>query len=68
MLRRCINARQLGPSGAGLKGFDKVLISKTIFLLYACEEAEFDNDTDNHGSPLCKTSDLNVFFGFLQGA
>lgn len=59
---------QLGLSGAWLKGFDKVLIiSKTIFLLY-CEEAESDNDTDNDGSPLCKTSELNVVFGFLQGA
>lgn len=59
---------QLGLSGAWLKGFDKVLfISKTIFLLYSCEEAEFDNDTDNDGSPLYKTSDLNVVFGFLQG-
>lgn len=61
--------RQLGLSGAWLKGFDKVLvISKTIFLLYSCEEAESDNDTDNDGSPLCKTSELNVVFGFLQGA
>ena len=69
MLRGCINARQRGPSGAGLKGFDKVLIiSKTIFLLYSCGEAEFDNDIDNHDSLLCKTSDLSVVFGFLQGA
>lgn len=69
MSQGCIDARQLGPPGAGLKGFDKVLIiSETIFLLYSCEEAEFNNDTDNDGSPLCKTSDLNVVFGFLQGA
>ena len=47
-----------------LAALSRAFISKTIFLLYSCEEAEFDNG----GSPLCKTSDLNVVFGFLQGA
>ena len=51
-----------------LAALSRAFISKTIFLLYSCEEAESDNDTDNDGSPLCKTSELNVVFGFLQGA